>query len=128
MNPALPTRRWFQFSLSTLLILTAIAAWVMAIRPYTVRKTELIFTPHGESPRVISTFAGCYGDPDSDEWLQAGAKIPQPSPGSYEIATSNFPNRRLAWPALALVCFVAWKSGRAIVERHRARRESAPRP
>jgi hypothetical protein len=93
-----PTRRrWFQFSLSTFLFLTAIAAWVISIRPYTVRKTELVFTPHGESPRV--TFAGYYGDPGSDEWLQAGAKIPQPSPGSYEMAPSNLPNPR-RWSAL----------------------------
>ncbi|HEY2841009.1 MAG TPA: hypothetical protein VGJ26_17780, partial [Pirellulales bacterium] len=58
-------RRWFQFSLSTILTLTAIAAWMMAIRPYTVAKTDLLFTPRGELPRVISTFAGNYGDPGS---------------------------------------------------------------
>jgi hypothetical protein len=109
------------------LIVTAIAAWVMAIRPYTLRKTELVFTARGNSPRVISTFAGLYGDPGSDEWLQAGAMIPQPSPGGYEMTSYIIPNPRLIWPGLALVVLVAWKTVRAIVARRRARRELATR-
>jgi hypothetical protein len=121
-----PKRRWFQFSLSTALILTAIAAWVMAIRPYISNKTDLIFTPRGELPRVISTFAGNYGDPGSDEWLQAGAKIPQPSPGGYEIASSNLPNPRLLWPGLAFVGLVAWKARWVIIARRRALKEAEP--
>jgi hypothetical protein len=121
-----PPRRRFQFSLSTVLILIAIVAWVLATRPYTVARTQLRFTPRGESPRVISIFAGQYGDPGSDEWLQASAKIPQPSPGGYEIASRNLPNPRLIWPGIALVGLIAWKAGWAMAARRRARRESTP--
>jgi hypothetical protein len=121
-------RRWFQFGLSTVLILTAIAAWAMAIKPFIVAKTELLFTPRGESPRVISTFAGYYGDPGSDEWLQAGAKISQPSQGNYTLASYNLPNPRLIRPGLALVGFVAWKVGWAIVLWRKARRRPALQP
>jgi hypothetical protein len=127
-NPPATRRRWFQVQLSTVFVLVGIAAWAMAIRPYTIRKTELVFTRQGEPPRVISTFAGHYGDPGSEEWLQTGAGIPQPTPGRYEMAPSNFPNPRLAWPVLALGCFAAWKAGWAIVERRKARSEPTPRP
>ena len=126
MAEAQPRRRWFQFSLSTVLILTTIMAWAMATKPYIIAKTELLYTPRGELPRVISTFAGQYGDPGSDEWLQAVANIPQRSKGGrYEIASRNLPNPRLIWPGLALVGLVVWKAGRAMVVRRRARRESA---
>jgi hypothetical protein len=125
MSEPTPRRRWFQFSLSTALILTAIMAWAMATKPYAVAKTELLFTPRGELPRVVSTFAGQYGDPGSDEWLQAGTKIPQQSTGGYEIASRNLPNPRLMWPGLALVGLVVWKAGWAIVARRRQRCSAA---
>ncbi len=117
--------RWLRFRLSTVLILTAIAAWGMACRPYIIRTTDLFFTPPGKSPRVISTFAGFYGDPGSDEWLQAGAKIPQTSPGNYAITPRILPNPRLIWPGLASVAFLTWKAGWAIAARRRARRDAS---
>jgi hypothetical protein len=101
-----PTRGWFRFRLSTVLILTAIAAWGMACRPYIVRTTELL---------VI------------DDWTQ----LPNPATPLFEetpgkgvthwLVDRRRLNGHLAVPAIALTAFLAWKAAWAVAERRRRR-------
>ena len=81
-----PKKRWFRFRLSTVLILTAIAAWAMACWP-------------------------SYGD----LWIRF-AKRPQipPIPTPFWIFAPAATVGDILWPALALLAFLAWKVAWAI--------------
>src|SRR5689334_5072791 len=106
MLPTLP--RWLRFRLSTVLILTAIAAWGMALRPTSAiyNRDRATTTKHNAGigfsiewePRALhfrTTFAA---NPTSVVYSRLLVVGP--------IA--------LIWPVLALVFFLTWKSGWAI--------------
>ena len=112
-------RRWFRFRLSTVLILTAIVAWTMALRPHFG-----LFYYHdivgywyelGHVPLVFNREA---------YWLVSVASG-NPTTGQRGLHVYIGRNSGLTWPALALAAFLAWKAAWAVVERRR-RRSAAP--
>jgi hypothetical protein len=102
-----PKRRWFRFRLSTVLILTAIAAGGMATRPYLLTSERFI--------------------------RQADTAMPGPSwfpvAGSMGVTLWTVEvrslNPRLLWPALALFAFLAWKAACAVVASRRGKSATA---
>jgi hypothetical protein len=103
-----PKRRWFRFRLSTVLILTAIVAWGMACRPYTIRLwhdnlhgTRLYFGPLPAWILDVSDALDRNAIPGLVFWLDKnhdGLKSP------YGL------NPRLRRPTAALLTVLAWKS------------------
>jgi hypothetical protein len=106
-----PTRRWFRFRLSTVLILTAIVAWAMATRP--------IWNHRFAEGRSLK-YRGVY-HPD----LPKGAQMVRRSTHSFRPAFTppgltvdvcdwqvdeKRLNQRLIWPAIAFAAFLAWKA------------------
>ena len=99
-----PKRRWYQFRLSTVLILTAIVAWGMV-------------------PQLV----------DRDVKI-TGHKIRRPQGTQIVRTvhhTKPFPHRTETWrersprvlgPALALALFLTWKAAWAVIERRREKR------
>lgn len=87
-----PKRHWFQFRLSTWLVLIGILAWFMATGP------EFRFD-HDE-PAYADSIDGWSGT----------FSIGHPSPPTFEALgiTYFFPSE-LRWPVLALSVFLAWK-------------------
>jgi hypothetical protein len=107
-------RRWFRFHLSTVLILTAIAAWAMACRPYFVYET--IHAGHwslGDAERPGWVVAiGSYGHPNQTSATDTGYLLyfgPKPSLAYFIVALATF----LAWKA-------AWIVGPRMVRRRGA--------
>jgi hypothetical protein len=113
---AQPKRRWFRFQLSTVLILTAIAAWGMACRPYVG-----LFYHHDIADRSYS--AGHIPNDLGDEghWVTSFMSS-KATTGQHGLQLYVGPNPELAYPALALAAFLAWKAVGAVVERRRASR------
>ena len=115
----LPSRRWFQFRLSTWFVLVAILGWAMATRPYygwfvsrqsgTVVQVRAIATEQTGRFSFKSTTRG-YDAAGADAWLESRQQF----------------NPRLKWPALALATFLAWKAVWAAIACRRARRASWP--
>lgn len=100
-------RRWFQFRLSTWLVLVGIVAWAMATRPYVV-----------------------INDGTESVWVHGfGRFIAQPGETHIQFGTRQIAvdrrhiNPRLRWPALALTAFIGWKAFWLIPE---IRRENRP--
>ena len=98
-----PSRRWFQFRLSTWFVLVAILGWAFAVRPVVVfdYHTAILGDPVDHRPRF---------------WIGInwgmGAR--------YDFKTLEFgPIPDLLWPVLALAAFLAWKAACAVVERRR---------
>src|SRR5579871_457830 len=102
--------RWFRFRLSTIFVLVAIAAWLMACQPFyrfdecsyylNGAEYEAKFRPFEEITILISQFELGHITPDT----------------STEVYSISF-NRDLCWPILALFAFIAWKGAWAIVAR-----------
>jgi len=90
-------RRWPRFKLSTILVLVAIAAWGMSMRPFWTareerqRQRELFME---NDPPIASDDLRPYELPEFD--LGVGRRLER-------IAT------RLQWPILALAAFLTWK-------------------
>ncbi|MBX9787346.1 MAG: hypothetical protein K2Y37_00390 [Pirellulales bacterium] len=103
-----PTRPWFRFRLSTVLILTAILAWGMALRPFFWKQLDIYAWPIGRpipADALVSkggTFAE--GTVVADQYIAYERSILSP---------------RLKWPALALAAFLAWKAAWGVFERRR---------
>jgi hypothetical protein len=104
-----PMRHLFRFRLSTVLILTALAAWAMACRP--------IFSSRhfgGNSWRRGYAWAldiDVYEiDPNGDT-----------SGWAFELIISP----AMLYPALALAAFLAWKTTRALIEYRRRQAAAA---
>jgi hypothetical protein len=115
--------RWLRFRLSTVLILTAIAAWAMALRPsFYVSLVHNV----GAGPPNWQFALGTHSPNSDGLWVAwfGGAKG-TPSPGRVAALVQIGPQPALQWPVLALAAFIAWKAGWAIVARRRARPESA---
>ncbi len=104
-----PKRRWFRFRLSTVLILTAIAAWAMALRVHHIEfKRGWFPPPHAPSSFhiIVHLFAA--------------------NGTSYTVNWHLGLQRALLGPLAALVAFLAWKAAWALVERRRRQKISAP--
>jgi len=97
-----PKKRWLRFRLSTVLILTAIVAWGMAVGPWTTLYSRVMWGPDMQShPGTIIV--------DGEVRVVKG----------YEF------NPAFGLAALALLAFLAWKVASPVVERRR-RRSAAP--
>jgi hypothetical protein len=101
--PSMPLR------LSTVLILTAILAWGMACDPILVTRQTIRWrdAKDGQFDRLLfsrqiredPSRPGVHTDIVDETWISI--------------------NKSLAWPALALVAFLAWKAVWAVAERRR---------
>ena len=106
-----PRRRWFRFRISTVLILTAIAAGMMACRPFVVSVNYDLLPGYGSTPGA-----------DSDVRIVESQSLlglsmwHQESPNLMEEIGLN---HRLQFPVLALAAFLAWKAAWAVIERRR---------
>ncbi|MBX9790712.1 MAG: hypothetical protein K2Y37_17485 [Pirellulales bacterium] len=111
----LPSRRWFQFRLSTWFVLVAILAWAMVCWPWVTSITEqgvsLGFL-HPKLPfgaRVTHMRGPDQSPPDAP---------PRPVEHYWERNVLRV-NPQLAFPGLGLAAFFAWKAAWAVVERRR---------
>ena len=113
-----PKRRWFRFKLSTVLILTAIAAWAMACRP----DPGLVYYDTASGREFV---AGHFPNDFGDDGYWTFSIVSSKSTAVRHLQVFLGPNPELAYPTLALVAFLAWKAAWAVVERRR--RTSATR-
>lgn len=102
-------RRWFQFRLSTWLVLVAIVAWAMALgvrseRTFWVSKSE-DFWRSGRQPQPI-------GFRPTGSIRYSGNRH-----GWQTQFRSMMPNPKLKYPILALVAFIGWKAFWLVRER-----------
>ena len=109
-NAATGPRPWFRFRLSTILVLTAIAAWAMACRPYLITTTEHVV----KSRLQLSGYQPIPGE-----------EMPVAGYIGFDEARTII-NSELLWPALAFAAFLAWKVGWAVVARRRTRIQPSP--
>jgi len=100
-------RRWYQFRLSTILVLVAILAWAMACRPYWTADTLRRSTPEEhlawhaqQSPGQIARVR--------QKLSQMGRLGPTDKFRVY-FSVRGGVNPRLAWPITALAVFLTWK-------------------
>ncbi len=122
-----PSRRWFQYRLSTWFVLVAIACWVMAIWP-----TRRIY--HGRAGATVDSMRGVAvslfldtgklqklarnrGASESDEYTLYLVVMTKASKDVYMI---SFGPKRIQWPALALAVVCAWKGPWLRRERRRS--------
>jgi len=125
-----PRRRWYQFRLSTVLVLVAICAWAMALRPW--MEWEAASFPGAADRQNIGFEIQWHGLktalPDLDNTVQVSLYITLGMPPVvHELYGSGGP-RQLFYPALAFLTFVTWKWTWPRVARLRAAPlESVPR-
>jgi hypothetical protein len=106
-QPKRTWRRWFQFNLSTWLVLVGIVAWALAQRPYTHPVTYLIYQkPDSAQLERVNRFEGDSWTRGFWPWLRAAVKV---SPMCRSVEVVHRPNPALIWPALALAAFLGWK-------------------
>ena len=115
-----PSRRWFQFRLSTWFVLVAILGWAMTCRPYVIThrtswtvpiRYEVIGPEFKLSrdrttklaPSVHSDWQGF-----KVEYVHADGAT------AYYSGSRRSMNYQFAWPLLALAAFLAWKVAWAI--------------
>ena len=103
-----PKRRWFRFKLSTVLILTAIAAWGMACRPWWIHRVDSGLASHFvDIPKGATVLRKVP--------LQGGSMMSGPHI-FYKWELNEYQvNRQLRWPVLVLVTMIGWKVASAAV-------------
>lgn len=117
---ATPKRRWLRFRLSTVLMLTATAAWTMALKPWLEVNYQRLnpATPEWESTMRL-------GKGVTNGWFVAfGASLHSdgiPSEYDWELTIHFGPKPGLLGPALALVVFLGGKRAYAAIARRRER-------
>ncbi len=113
--PTAENRRWFQFRLSTWLVLIAIIAWAMAQRPsadYGYHGGPNSATTHGASISFLldqptrAVLKGQGWSPDADDFTLTVTVLTNTTMHWLWVTVGP---KRLLLPALALVVFVAWK-------------------
>lgn len=110
-----PWRRWFQFRLSTWFVLVAILAWAMTCRPY----YGWTITRRSGTPIEIT---GIVEEQLAVHRIKV-TKLGRDAAGRNAfIEYREQINRQLAWPALALLSFLAWKAAWGIAPRFSKRR------
>lgn len=117
------TRRWYQFRLSTILVLVGILAWAMARRPW------INWGGNGIEPDMAVPGLACQfyvHRTGVTAWLCIYNEVP----GARHLDAYgwwlNIGPTELIWPILALVAFLTWKLGWAIAARRKRRREAVP--
>ena len=115
-------RRWPRFKLSTILVLIAIAAWIMTCRPLWIDGLDSRRQiTHEEYMQRLEASLDAKRLP---EWRRPPKTIvAMTGPPSFYIEEPG-PNPRLKWPLLALASFLTWKLGWAIAGRRRRNREA----
>jgi len=118
-------RRWFRFRLSTVLILTAIAAWGMSTRP-SIRCGSMHEVTTWDGLGVNGLRIGILFDymdrmidedaEQSDDILAYAEFDIRDEMRLYWLALLP---RKAIWPGLALAAFLAWKAAWAVVQRRR---------
>jgi len=113
--------RWPRFKLSTILVLVAILAWAMSIRPRWIDGMESWRQiTHAEYMQRLEVSLNARRLP---EWQRPPRPImAMTGPPSFYIEEPG-PNPKLKWPLLALAAFLTWKWAWAIVARRKRRRE-----
>jgi hypothetical protein len=118
-----PKRRWFRFRLSTVLILTAIAALVMAFQP------ALDWGHYGGPDDVpksfnISVTFGLNRNPMiyGEDLDNICLELSLTGSGWGQGWWVTFGPKAACYPLAALVTFLAWKAVWAVVERRRTQR------
>src|SRR4051794_35250581 len=107
-----PSRRWFQFRLSTWFVLVGLVALSMSLRPYTEWSVDSgAVTSSSPAPPGASVIITVRHMAEVEHtW----------------IIIKTTPNPKLAWPTLGLLALLTWKIAGQIVERRRSRRATAP--
>ncbi|MBX9789622.1 MAG: hypothetical protein K2Y37_11965 [Pirellulales bacterium] len=106
------TARWFRFRLSTVLILTAIAAWAMATRPFV-----MLVEPN--APKSVYRWI-------TIPWGTIFVEV-QRSPGVVDcMRFEKVLNPQLVLVAVIFAAFLAWKAAWAVVERRRRSARATP--
>lgn len=116
MTPT-PPRRWYQFKLSTILVLVGIAAWAMACGPWVSKSLESWGT-FGNSVGGKVEWGSTdlrFVTPNEDDSLRLHLFAQRDGLG-YHLELSIGP-QEIIWPILALAVFITWKLGWAIVAR-----------
>lgn len=93
-------KRWFQFRLSTWLVLIAIMAWAMALRPRAYLICSTTWT-------LYATFGTRLDDDATWTFQFSGNSSGENTFFAVGLEISPFPS--ILYPALALVAFTAWK-------------------
>jgi len=115
MKDTLPRRRWYQFRLSTVLVLVAISAWAMA------------YWPWGKSAlRSFDYYQPYEPGIEGRIYVRQGLGLSlglwrSPPHTSYRLECEHIPGQ-LMWPASALIAFLTWKWTWPRVVRWRERR------
>lgn len=121
-----PKRRWFQIRLSTVLILTAIAAWGMACRPW----FQVIFFADTLTNQVVKSYSlGMPEKPSTLWYIQVGGQWGQDQFGIFPAVNNLYVSigpADLCSPFLALVGFVAVKRVWRVIQRRRTRLPPLP--
>ncbi|MBX9788891.1 MAG: hypothetical protein K2Y37_08230 [Pirellulales bacterium] len=119
----LPPRRWFRFKLSTVLILTAIAAWEMSLSPYfeegpVTYYRQVLEVPPGASIAYGPEIKVRSGEPPP---FRHGYQTPHVSRRMWQKTLAP----QLRYPIVALVVFLAWKAAWVVGPRLVRRGQSA---
>ncbi|MGE0536606.1 MAG: hypothetical protein AB7O68_16670 [Pirellulales bacterium] len=126
-------RRWFRFRLSTVMILTAIAAWAMSCRPWWILEVRTVILPPAASGQGVQLRRGerRLGPTEFGPIAYSGPSCLPPieltstQAGRLRVGRDRL-NFHLAYPIPALFAFIAWKAVWAVVERRRRQKISAP--
>ncbi len=103
VKPTPPRRRWFQFSLRTMFVLTAIAAWAINTQPYIVVHHQGWHVP-GPNLNDPNWPLQEPERPDGAEHFIGNGEE------GYWWTDRKRPNPELAWPGLALIAFLGWRT------------------
>ena len=118
-----PKRRGFQFKLSTVLILTAIAAWGMSLSPYfeeapVTYYRQVLEVPPGAPIAYGPEVKVRNGEPPP---FRLGYRTPHTSRRMWQKTLAP----QLRYPFAALAVFLAWKAAWVVGPRLVRRRPSA---
>lgn len=119
-----PLLRRFRFRLSTVLILTAIAAWAMATRPvfdWGHERSRPIAPPNYTGIQIFTNLD--FRPASSPDWDGVAVMFTRCVAHNADEYWFIVGPRKFFWPLCALAAFLAWKAARAVVERRR--RQSA---
>lgn len=103
-----PRRRWYQFGLSTLLVLVAILCWSIAVGPKISFERQGGRSPYRSlsSPEAWVIYFGVVRTHYSTTLTEQSKVV-------VVLPTA------IIWPAFALLGFIAWKIGWTITERRK---------
>jgi hypothetical protein len=122
--------RWLRFRLSTVLVLMAIVAWMMALKPSLDVGTRRFTADSRWDGKIIDFYWTMSGE-DAPE--NAGSRF---SGGIYTRTSAVWGGqvhtlrvviapRRMIWPLALFVAFLIWKAGWAIVAWRRTKHQLA---